>query len=87
MRIETEKLIVRNFKLSDEEDLCEYMMQRVNAEFEAYPDFIPEKAKNEIKYTSFNINILSIFLHSVKCQIVPVFSFIHKITFVIRIYR
>ncbi len=50
MRIETEKLIVRNFKLSDEEDLCEYMMQRVNAEFEAYPDFIPEKAKNEIKY-------------------------------------
>lgn len=50
MKIETKELIIRNFELSDEEDLCEYMLQRVNAEFEAYPDFTCEKAKNEIKY-------------------------------------
>ena len=50
MRIETKNLIVRNFELSDKEDLCEYMLQRVNAEFEAYPDFTEEKAEAEIKY-------------------------------------
>lgn len=50
MIIETERLIIRNFQLSDEKDLCEYMMQRVNAEFEAYPDFTVEKAKKEIAY-------------------------------------
>lgn len=48
MRIETEDLIVRNFEPSDEADLCEYMLQRVHTEFEAYPDFSPEKAKAEI---------------------------------------
>ncbi len=39
MKIETEELIIRNFELKDKEDLCEYMLQRVNAEFEAYPNF------------------------------------------------
>lgn len=48
MKIETEDLIIRNFKLTDEKDLCEYMMQRVNAKFESYPDFTPEKVKEEI---------------------------------------
>ena len=48
MKIETEDLIIRNFELADEKDLCEYMLQRVHAEFEAYPDFTPEKAKEEI---------------------------------------
>jgi RimJ/RimL family protein N-acetyltransferase len=50
MRIETNDLIVRNFELKDENDLCEYMMQRVNAEFEAYPDFTCQKAKEEIEF-------------------------------------
>lgn len=50
MRIETEDLIIRNFELTDETDLCEYMLQRVDAEFEAYPNFTPEKAKEEIVY-------------------------------------
>ena len=45
MRVETERLIIRNFELSDEKDLSEYMLQRVNAEFEAYSDFTVEKAK------------------------------------------
>lgn len=48
MKIETEQLIIRNFELTDEKDLCEYMLQRVNAEFESYPDFTPEKSKDEI---------------------------------------
>ncbi|WP_297422382.1 GNAT family protein [Clostridium sp.] len=50
MRIETDDLIIRNFELRDEKDLCEYMLQRVNAEFEAYPDFTCQKAKKEIEF-------------------------------------
>ncbi|CDM69009.1 Acetyltransferase, GNAT family [Clostridium bornimense] len=50
MRIETERLIIRNYELMDKEDLCEYMLQRVNSEFEGYPDFTAEKAESEIKY-------------------------------------
>lgn len=52
MKIETNNLIIRNFELSDEKDLCEYMLQRVNAEFEAYPDFTSEKAKKEVEFRS-----------------------------------
>lgn len=50
MKIETKDLIIRNFELRDENDLCEYMLQRVNVEFEAYPDFTQQKAKHEIEY-------------------------------------
>lgn len=50
MKIETKNLIIRNFELSDENDLCEYMMQRVNTKFESYPDFTLEKGKKEIEY-------------------------------------
>jgi len=50
MKIETKDLIIRNFELSDENDLCEYMLQRVNAEFEAYPDFTCQKAKKEVEF-------------------------------------
>lgn len=48
MKIETPNLIIRNFELTDEKDLCEYMLQRVNAEFESYPNFTPQKANEEI---------------------------------------
>ena len=50
MKIETNDLIIRNFELSDENDLCEYMLQRVNAEFEAYPDFTYQKAKKQVEF-------------------------------------
>lgn len=50
MKMEINNLIIRNFELSDEKDLCEYMLQRVSAEFEAYPDFTCEKAKKEIEF-------------------------------------
>lgn len=49
MRIETEELIIRNFKLSDKEDLGEYMLQRVNEKFEGYPDFDETKLDVEIE--------------------------------------
>ncbi|HCW53120.1 MAG TPA: N-acetyltransferase [Clostridium sp.] len=52
MRIETKNLIIRNFDLKDEEDLCEYMLQRVNAEFERYENFTREKGKKEIEFRS-----------------------------------
>lgn len=52
MKIETEDLIIRNFERTDENDLCEYMLQRVNAEFEAYPNFSRQKAKEEIEFRS-----------------------------------
>jgi RimJ/RimL family protein N-acetyltransferase len=50
MRIETERLIIRNFEIKDRDDLCEYMIQRVNKKFEGYPDFTADKIENEIKY-------------------------------------
>jgi ribosomal-protein-alanine N-acetyltransferase len=52
MRIETERLIIRNFEVKDKDDLGEYMLQRVNKEFEGYPDFSADKIENEIKYRS-----------------------------------
>lgn len=52
MKIETEELMIRNFELADETDLCEYMLQRVNAAFESYPNFTLEKSKEEIEHRS-----------------------------------
>jgi len=52
MKIEMDDLIIRNFDIEDENDLCEYMLQRVDAEFESYPNFTPEKAKEEIVFRS-----------------------------------
>ena len=65
MKIETENLILRNFKPTDENDLCEYMLQRVNAEFEAYPDFTPHKAKEEIAFRSKSDEFFAIELKNV----------------------
>jgi RimJ/RimL family protein N-acetyltransferase len=52
MRIETDRLIIRNFIMEDRDDLGEYMLQRVNKEFEGYPDFGADKIEGEIKYRS-----------------------------------
>lgn len=65
MKIETDDLIIRNYELTDEKDLCEYMLQRVDAEFEAYPDFTPEKAKEEIEYRSKSDEFFAIELKSI----------------------
>lgn len=65
MKIETKDLIIRNFELTDEKDLCEYMLQRVDAEFEAYPDFTREKAKEEIMFRSKSDEFFAIELKSI----------------------
>ncbi len=49
MRIETERLIIRNFERKDRDDLGEYMLQRVNKSFERYADFNEDKIDPEIK--------------------------------------
>ena len=50
MRIETERLIVRSYTPADEADVREYMLQRVDALYEAYPDFTPVKSAKEIAF-------------------------------------
>lgn len=50
MRIETERLIIRNFEKKDRDDLCEYMLQRVNKMFEGYPDFSEDKIESVLTY-------------------------------------
>ena len=50
MRIETKHLIIRQFEMKDEKDLGEYMIQRVDTQFESYPDFTMEKLSSEIKF-------------------------------------
>lgn len=50
MYLQTNRLIIRNYKLEDQEDLLEYMLQRVNAEFEAYPDFKEEDIDDEMNF-------------------------------------
>ncbi len=49
MRVETERLLVRRFAWMDEADLCEYMLQRVHAQYEPFPDFTREKAGELLK--------------------------------------
>ena len=49
MRVETERLLVRRFAWMDEADLCEYMLQRVHAQYEPHPDFTREKAGELLK--------------------------------------
>jgi len=50
MRVETEHLIIRNYTMMDRHDMCEYMIQRVEDEFESYPGFTQDKADEEIEF-------------------------------------
>lgn len=64
MNIKTERLVIRNFELRDQDDLCEYMLQRVDKEFEAYPNFKKENIEDEIKYRSNSEEFFAIELKS-----------------------
>lgn len=66
MILETKRLLLRSFQPSDEEDLREYMLQRVNAAFEAYPDFTAEKAEEEVLSRSQNQEFIAIELKEKK---------------------
>lgn len=48
--LETERLILRCFQESDYEDLYEFLAQRKDDDFEAYPDITYENGKEHLKY-------------------------------------
>lgn len=48
MRIETKRLIIRNFTLEDEADLCEYMLQRVMPSLRHIHGFVRKKAGSRL---------------------------------------
>lgn len=48
--IETKRLILRNFIESDYDDLFEFLSQRENDDFEAYPGITYENGKEHLKY-------------------------------------
>lgn len=64
MRIETEQLVLRNYTLEDRDDVCEYMLQRVHEEFEAYPEFTADQAQKEIEYRCKSDEFFAIALKS-----------------------
>lgn len=64
MKLETKNLIIRDFKLSDKEDLCEYMLQRVDEKFEGYPWFSKDCAEGEVTNRSKSDEFFAIELRS-----------------------
>ena len=49
-RIETKRLILRNFKEEDYDDLYEFLEQRREVLFEAYPGITYENGREHLKY-------------------------------------
>lgn len=49
-KIETERLILRNFEKEDYDDLYEFLSQRKDDEYEAYPGITYESGKEHMKY-------------------------------------
>lgn len=66
MYIEGTRIILRSYEQKDKEDLAEYMLQRVHAEFEDYPDFSKEKSQEEIDYRCKSDEFYAIELKSEK---------------------
>ena len=58
--IETERLVIRNYTLTDRDDLGEFMLQRVDKEFEGYPDFTKDKIDTEIESRSVSDEFLAV---------------------------
>lgn len=48
--IETERLLLRKFEEKDYDDLYEFLSQRKEDEFEAYPDITYENGREHLKY-------------------------------------
>ena len=48
--IETPRLLLRGFEEKDYDDLYEFLSQRKDAQFEAYPDITYENGKEHLKY-------------------------------------
>lgn len=58
--IETERLILRNFEESDYEDLYEFLSQRKEDFYEAYPDITYENGRNHLEYRVHNDEFIAI---------------------------
>lgn len=50
MRLETERLILRNFEENDYDDLFEFLSQRKDDEFESYPDITYDNGREHLAY-------------------------------------
>lgn len=59
-KIETERLILRNFEESDYEDLFEFLAQRKEDDFEAYPDITYENGREHLAYRVHNDEFVAI---------------------------
>ena len=62
--IETERLILRNFKEEDYDDLFELLSQRKDDLFEAYPGITFENGREHLKYRLGNDEFVAISLKS-----------------------
>lgn len=60
MRIETERLILRNFEENDYDDLFEFLSQRKDDEFEAYPDITYDNGRQHLAYRVGNDEFMAI---------------------------
>ena len=60
IRIETERLILRNFLPNDEKDLFEYLLQRKHDLFEPYEDISEDTVERHLKYRLKNDEFIAI---------------------------
>ena len=60
IRIETERLILRNFLPNDEKDLFEYLLQRKHELFEPYEDISEDTIERHLKYRLKNDEFIAI---------------------------
>ena len=58
----TERLILREFKESDYDDLFEFLSQRKDDEFEAYPDITYDNGRQHLAYRVGNDEFMAILL-------------------------
>lgn len=64
--IETNRLILRNFKEEDYDDLYEFLSQRKDDDFEAYPGITYENGRDHMKYRVNNDEFVAIELKESK---------------------
>lgn len=56
----TDRLILRNFEESDYEDVYEFLSQRKEDDFEAYPDITYENGREHLEYRVHNDEFVAI---------------------------
>lgn len=61
-KIETERLVLRNFENEDYDDLYEFLSQRKDEEFEGYPGITYDNGREHLKYRVQNDEFIAIAL-------------------------